>query len=296
MLLQQLKKVPWTKNWFRSVEVAVFCAGCALLVPSFDWSSNFLCTMRKSAYMEWYRFVLCSLTICIGPLTSIGLLAHSSWPFGIGHPRPYWYTILKTYTLCGVKNYAYFTPLVCEITPFVILCLLRCKIMPSVLPDCLAVIMTISEYICFSFSLNAARLVLSCWGCDGMHSTTYRKVTGTQRWWEETRTWMAVLLHGGNYVQEGEKYWRQHCVEVAFSVYICMWFFNCTGLLALHQHLNGHAFADKPQQLSLRQCFEPTNCRMTWNPESRNFELGNGPHEFRRLLELLHNSEDINSA
>lgn len=104
MLLEHLKKVPWTKNWFRSVEVAVFCAGCALLVPSFDWSSNFLCTMRKSAYMEWYRFMLCSLTICIGPLTSIGLPAHSSWPFGIGHPRPYWYTILKTYTLCGVKK------------------------------------------------------------------------------------------------------------------------------------------------------------------------------------------------
>lgn len=60
--------------------------------------------------------------------------AHSIWPFGIGHPRPYWYTILKTYTLCGVKTTPILHPCVkLHLLSFyafysVKLCLLYCEI------------------------------------------------------------------------------------------------------------------------------------------------------------------------
>lgn len=69
--------------------------------------------------------------------------------------------------------------------------------------------------------------------------------------------------------------WKLHSRSISACGFLI-----ARGLLALHRHLNGHAFADKPQQLSLLQCFEPTNCCVTWNPESRNFELGNGRMNF----------------
>lgn len=168
------------------------------------------------------------------------------------------------------------------------LSLLHCKIVPFVLQHCRAVIMTISECVCFFILFKCFSpctfFLRRQWDAHEMHSTTCRKVTGTQRWLGETRAWRQYCCVV-KIVSRRVQAFRQCTVWKSHS-----WFISVCGvlsarcLLALYWNLNRHAFANKPKPLSLLQCLRLLIVAWPRIPIDGTLWTWKWPHEFRRLL------------